>query len=91
MLRDGESGLGVEDDDEPETPGEKGFILTGLRNCGLNPAGGLTVESSRSSDAVQSILETQKQQLSGSLYHDTGRRKEEDQLGITSGLFAVIC
>lgn len=66
-------------------------MFHGLRNYGLNPAGELTVESSRSSHAVQSILETQKQQLSGSFYHDTRRREEETQLGITSGLFAVIC
>lgn len=63
MLRDGESGLGVEDDDDPKRNPEKRIYFLGLRNPGLNPAGILTVESSGGPYAVQSILETRKHNL----------------------------
>lgn len=63
MLRDGESGLGVEDDDEPKRNAERRISFPGLRNPGLNPAGRLTVESGRGPDAIQPILEARKQDL----------------------------
>lgn len=63
MLRDGESGLGVEDDDEPKRNRGKSIYFPGLRNLGLTPAGRLTVESRGGLYAIQSILGTRKHNL----------------------------
>lgn len=56
MLRDGESGLGVEDEDEAK--GTKRFHFHGQGSSGPNPAAGLTVESSRGPSTIQPVLET---------------------------------
>lgn len=54
MLRDGESGLGVED----EAKRTRRFYFHGQGSSGPNPAVGLTVESSRGPSTIQPVLET---------------------------------
>lgn len=83
MLRDGESGLGVEDDDEPKRSPEKRIYFPGLGHSGLNRAGRLTVESSGAPYAIQPILEARKHNLVA-LYlsyrrplHDSRRKEGE--------------
>lgn len=56
MLRDGESGLGVEDEDEAERT--RRFYFHGQGSSGPNPAAGLTVESSGGASTIQPVLET---------------------------------
>lgn len=55
MLRDGESGLGVEDEDEAERT--KRFGFHGWGRSDPNPAVRLTVESSRGPSTTQPVLE----------------------------------
>lgn len=73
VLRDGESGLGVEDADEAERNTERGFYFYGLGNSLLYPAMRPTVESSRGPHTIQTILETGKHNLVA----DTSRGREE--------------
>lgn len=55
MLRDGESGLGVEDEDEAERTKRSDFHSRGRSEP--NPAVRLTVESSRGPSTTQPVLE----------------------------------
>lgn len=59
MLRDGESGFGVEDDDEAgrRTAGVRPAVYSRCEGTTATACGRLTVESSRCPDTVQAVLE----------------------------------
>lgn len=79
VLRDGESGLGVEDADEAERNTEGGFYFQGLGNSLLYPAMRPTVESSRGPYTIQTVLETGKHNLVALLYMtQVGEEKKID-------------
>lgn len=63
MLRDGESGLGVEGEDEPKRHPEERFLFPGFGNSRQSPEGRPTIKSGGGPDTVQSVLETRKHKL----------------------------